>query len=202
VERSIHANFKGQACRNAKRANTLRQVACARAGDQLGAVGVFRRVLDIDAGVTRLARVRPRRWWGSVLIGVGAAVAALLIRASLASFYGEITGFMILLPAVIVASLAGGRVAGVIALGACLFGGWGLVAMMEGSDAVGVGVRNRLGIVATTNFVVVGLFATVVAAALRKVLGRLDASIEALRLSADRAAKANTACTSSASRRR
>lgn len=177
---------KRRACRNANYANTLRQVACARAGDNLGAVGVLRRILDIDAGVTRLARVRPRGWLASVLIGVGAAAAALAIRASLSSFYGEITGFMILLPAVIVASLAGGRVAGVVSVIACLFGGWALVGVMEGSDAVGVGVRNRLGVVATTNFVVVGLFTTVVAAALRKVLGRLDASIDALRDSAVR----------------
>jgi len=147
---------------------------------------VLRRILNIDAGVTRLARVRPRTWWASLLIGVGAAAAGLLIRASLASFYGEVTGFMILLPAVIVASLAGGRLAGATAVVACLFGGWALVGMMEGSNAVGVGVRNRLGVVATTNFIVVGLFATVVAASLRKVLGRLDASIDALRESADR----------------
>ncbi|HYD27835.1 PAS domain S-box protein [Brevundimonas sp.] len=142
--------------------------------------------MDIDAGVTRLARVRPRPWWMSVLIGAAAATAALLIRASLSSFYGDITGFMILLPAVIVASLAGGRIAGATAVGACLFGGWGLVAIMEGPNAVGVGVHNRLGVIATTNFIIVGLFTTVVAASLRKVLGRLDASIDALRLSADR----------------
>ena len=38
----------------------------------------------------------------------------------------------IVLPAVIVAALAGGRLAGVIALLACLFGGW----MLVGLDAV------------------------------------------------------------------
>lgn len=143
---------------------------------------MLRRIFDIDGGVTRLARVRTRRWWGSALIGLGAAMAMLTVRWALSSFYGELTGFMILLPAVIVAALAGGRVAGLAALVACLFGGWALV----GLDAVGAGVSNRLGVVATTNFIVVGLFATVVAASLRSVLARLDASIDALRDSAVR----------------
>ena len=132
--------------------------------------------------MTRLARIRPRAWWASVLIGIVSAVVVLAIRGGLSTFYGGVTGFMILLPAVIVAALAGGRVAGVTALLACLFGGWVVV----GLDAMGAGVSNRLGVVATTNFVVVGLFSTIVAASLRKVLGRLDASIDDLRLSADR----------------
>ena len=148
----------------------------------LGAARLLRRIFDIDAGVTRLARVRPRAWWGSVLIGIGAAVIMLAVRAALSAFYGELTGFMILLPALIVAALAGGRTAGLVALFACLFGGW----LVVGLDTMGAGVSNRLGVVATTNFIVVGLFATIVAAALRKVLGRLDDSVDALRLSIDR----------------
>ena len=47
----------------------------------MGAVGVLRRVLDIDAGLTRLARVRSRAWWVSVLIGVG-------ITAAVGLFFG------------------------------------------------------------------------------------------------------------------
>jgi PAS domain S-box-containing protein len=148
----------------------------------LGAVGVLRRVLDIDAGLTRLARVRSRAWWVSVLIGVGCAVGMLLVRAALSGFYANIAGFMILLPAVVVAALAGGRAAGVVAVFVCLFGGWAVV----GGEAVGAGIDTRVGLITTTNFIVVGLFATVVAASLRKVLWRLDASIDALRLSADR----------------
>ncbi|WP_343054865.1 PAS domain S-box protein [Brevundimonas basaltis] len=146
---------------------------------------MLRRVFDIDAGVTRLARVRPRDWRGSMLLGVGAAVVALTVRWALTPFYGEITGFMILLPAVIVAALAGGRTAGLVAVVACLFGGWTLL----GIDAIGAGVSNRMGVIATSNFVIVGLFATIVAASLRKVVGKLDASIDALRVSADRASE-------------
>src|SRR5690606_19793300 len=118
----------------------------ARGGGRfLGAVELLQRILDVDAGVTRLARVRPRAWWWSLLIGVAAAVLMLLVRAALSAFYADVTGFMILLPAVIVAALAGGRTAGLTALVACLFGGWVVV----GWDAVGAGVSNRLGVIAT-----------------------------------------------------
>ena len=113
----------------------------------------------------------------STLIGLGCALVALLIRAALNGFYGNITGFMILLPAVIVASLTAGRLAGVVATFACLFGGW----LVVGMNAVGAGMVDRLGTVATVNFVVVGLFITVVGAALREVVGALDGSLEALR---------------------
>ncbi|GAA0644465.1 PAS domain S-box protein [Brevundimonas lenta] len=142
----------------------------------MGVHSVLGRILDIDAGVTRLARVRQRSWWVSALIGLGCAVAMLLVRKVLSAFYGDLTGFMILLPAVIVAALAAGRVAGVTALFACLFGGW----LVVGHDTLGVGIGTPLGRVATVNFVVVGLFTAMVAAALRKTLGRLDASIDAL----------------------
>ena len=154
------------------------RIAYARAGADLGAVGAFRRVLNIDAGITRLARARVDNWWTAVLIGLASAALMLLLRWALSGFYSGYTGFMILLPAVIVAALAGGRIAGLTALAACLAGGWVI--------AADPGVGGRLGVVATTNFIVVGLFSLVVAAALRKVLGRLDASIDALRDSAVR----------------
>ena len=144
---------------------------------------MLQRLVEVDAGVTRLARVRSRSWWMSMLIGLACAVTMLLVRTALSSFYAEVTGFMILLPAVIVAALAGGRIAGLTALAVCLVGGW----LVVGFPPVGPGASNRVGLVApTTNFVVVGLFSTFVAAALRKALGRLDASVDALRLSAAR----------------
>ena len=148
----------------------------------MGAGGVSERMLNIDAGVTRLARVQPRAPGMSVLIGVGCAVVMLLVRLALNVFYAEFTGFMILLPAVIVAALAGGRLAGTAAVLTSLLGGWAVVSL----GGYGGIADNRLGVIATTNFIVVGLFATIVAAALRKIVGRLDASIDALRLSADR----------------
>jgi PAS domain S-box-containing protein len=118
--------------------------------------------------------VRP--WWVSALIGLGCAAVGLLIRAALNGFYGNITGFMILLPAVIVASLTAGRIAGVVATLACLVGGW----LVVGLDTVGAGMVDRLGTIATVNFLIVGLFITVVGAALRDIVRALDASLDAL----------------------
>ncbi|MBU1347941.1 MAG: PAS domain-containing protein [Alphaproteobacteria bacterium] len=83
---------------------------------------------------------------------------------------------MILLPAVILAALAGGRVAGLIAVIACLFGGWAIA----GPGAMGVGIATALGRVATVNFVIVGLFSTLVAASLRKTVARLDGTVSTL----------------------
>ncbi|MDP3801444.1 PAS domain S-box protein [Brevundimonas sp.] len=145
----------------------------------MDALGDFGRFSSIGTAVTRLARVRTRPWWASALIGAGAAGVALLVRAALDGFYGDLTGFMILLPAVIVASLAAGRLAGLVATVVCLFGGWAVV----GLDARGAGLADRIGVVATVNFVVVGLFVTVVGAALRDMVGALDASLDALRRS-------------------
>ena len=75
------------------------RIAYARAGADLGAVGVFRRVLNIDAGITRLARARVDSWWVAVLIGLASAAVMLLLRWALSGFYSGYTGFMILLPA-------------------------------------------------------------------------------------------------------
>ncbi|WP_439476027.1 PAS domain S-box protein [Brevundimonas sp.] len=136
----------------------------------------FVRMFTIGGAVTRLARVKSRPWWVSILVGMGAAAIMLAIRANLGFFYGNVTGFMILLPAVIVAALAAGRLAGLTATGVCLFGGWVVV----GFDAAGAGMVDRLGIVATVNFVIVGLFVTAVASALRDMVGALDASLDAL----------------------
>ena len=145
----------------------------------MGGLGDFIKGFSISAAVTWLARLRTRSWWVSALIGMACAAVALLIRAMMSEFYINVTGFMILLPAVIIASLAAGRLAGLTAVGACLFGGWALL----GFDAVGAGLPDRLGRVATVNFVIVGLFITIVGSALRDIVRALDASLEALRSS-------------------
>ncbi len=145
----------------------------------MSALGHFVRMFNIGAAVTRLARVKSRPWWVSVLVGIAAAAVMLAVRANLGFFYGNVTGFMILLPAVIIASLAAGRLAGLTATASCLLGGW----LVVGFSAVGAGMADRLGLVATVNFIIVGLFITAVASALRDMVGALDASLEALQTS-------------------
>jgi PAS domain S-box-containing protein len=147
----------------------------------MSALEDFGRTSRISAAVTRLARVKPRAWWVSALIGLGAALVAVTLRAVLSGVYMNVTGFMILLPAVILASLAAGRWAGATATVICLLGGW----LVVGFDAVGSGLTDRLSLVATINFVIVGLFVTVVASALREMVAGLDASMDALRQSSE-----------------
>jgi PAS domain S-box-containing protein len=135
-----------------------------------------KQALAPDAVLARLARSRSGPWWWNVLIGLAFAAGGLFIRWAGQAFYGEVTGFMILLPAVVLAALAGGRTAGVVATFGCLFGGW----VVAGPLAVGAGVSNAMGRVATVNFIIVGLFCTVVAASLRQTVRRLDETIVAL----------------------
>jgi len=126
-----------------------------------------------EAVLARLARAPLRPWWRNAITGLAFAAGGLAVRWAASSFYGEITGFMILLPAVILAALAGGRIAGGVATLACLLGGW----VIAGPDALGGGIATPMGRVATVNFVIVGLFCTLVAASLRKTVARLDGSI-------------------------
>lgn len=135
-----------------------------------------------DILLARLARTPPPTILQAVLIGILAALAALGVRWGLNNFYAQVTGFMILLPAVVLAALAGGRIAGVVAVILCLFGGW----YVAGPNAAGVGLASNLGRVATVNFIVVGLFVTWVASALRRAMRRLDTTVADLRAAAAR----------------
>ena len=143
----------------------------------------------MDRGVARIARTPDLPWWGAVLLGVGCAVVMLALRKALEGLYGDVTGFMILLPAVMIAALAGGIVAGLTAVVACLLGGWAVVGM----DTLGTGWGERLGRVATSNFVLVGVFASVLSASLRSTLRRLEASASALDRTSDAARLAEAA---------
>ena len=164
-------------CGNAEPAQALQDVALATGGGVMNAAALFRRVTDTDAAMVWLARVRPKSFGLNIGIGIAAALVMLGIRWAFSAYYGDLTGFMILLPAVIVASLAGGRTAGFAATTVALIGGWLLI----GPGGAGVEMNSPLGRVTTVNFILVGIFATMVAAALRRTLLRLDRSIEALR---------------------
>ncbi|HST91064.1 MAG TPA: PAS domain S-box protein, partial [Brevundimonas sp.] len=126
-----------------------------------------------DTALTALARVPAQPWWSNILIGLGFAAAVLAVRWGLSFWYQGVTGFIILLPGVVLAALAAGRVAGVTAVAAALLGGWAVA----GPNAVGVGVSSHLGQIATVNFIVVGVFVVLVAGSLRKTLARLDRSV-------------------------
>ncbi|MDP3403656.1 MAG: PAS domain S-box protein [Brevundimonas sp.] len=139
----------------------------------MGLTAVLGRALEPEAVLARLARTPARPWWRNVLTGLAFATGGLAVRWAGSAFYGEITGFIILLPAVVLAALAGGRTAGLVTTVASLLGGW----IIAGPEAVGSGVGTAMGRVATFNFIVVGVFCTLVAASLRKTVARLDGTI-------------------------
>ena len=138
--------------------------------------GFRKRLSGADIALSGLARIPPQPWWVNILIGLAFAAAFLMLRWALSSVYGQISGFIILLPGVVLAALAAGRLAGATAVVAALFGGW----IIAGPDATGVGISSPLGRVATGNFIVVGIFVALVAASLRKTLSRLDRSVAEL----------------------
>ncbi|MGV9009477.1 PAS domain S-box protein [Brevundimonas sp.] len=132
--------------------------------------------------MTRLARIPALAWWQSVLVGLGCAAVMLGVRQGLSQFYGDIAGFMLLLPAVIVAALAAGRIAGLTAVVAGLVGGWIILNVNLSGDRL----VEQLARVATVNFILVGLFVAMVASSLRKVVKTLDATGDTLRESEQR----------------
>ncbi|MFA4892155.1 PAS domain S-box protein [Brevundimonas sp.] len=142
----------------------------------MGGADFLKHLSGADAALSGLARIPPRPWWVNILVGLAFAAASLALRWALSGFYGQISGFIILLPGVVLAGLAAGRLSAVVTLFASLIGGW----MIAGPTATGVGISTPLGVVATTNFIVVGLFIAVVAASLRKTLARLDRSVTEL----------------------
>ncbi|HWQ86066.1 PAS domain S-box protein [Brevundimonas sp.] len=142
----------------------------------MGGAGFPKRLSGADAALSGLARIPPQPWWINILIGLAFAAIFLAIRFGLRDAYGPVSGTVILLPAVVLAALAAGRMAGLTAILATLFGGW----VVAGPDAIGVGVSTRTGIAATANYVIVGLFVTLVAASLRKTVARLNHSIAEL----------------------
>ncbi len=133
---------------------------------------------DVEGGVAWLARLPRTSFAVAFLIGLLGAAVSLALRFGGQAFYGQVTGFMILLPGVILAALAGGRVAGLVAASASLAGGMWIVGARGGAD-----LSTPLGQVAIINFVIVSVFCVLVASALRKTLARLDQSLMDLQAS-------------------
>ena len=144
----------------------------------MGAGTFFRRIPTTDALLARLARTRPHSVGTSVLIGLAYAASFLLLRWAASAFYKDITGFMILLPAVVLAALTAGRVAGFTAVFASLMGGWLLVGLQAPAA-----LATPQGQISTVNFLIVGVFVTLVAASLRKTVNSLGDALAALKVS-------------------
>ncbi|HUH10478.1 MAG TPA: PAS domain S-box protein, partial [Brevundimonas sp.] len=134
----------------------------------------------IDAGVAGLLRSPPPTGWRSVLIGLVCALVFLALWKGLSlidngliengliadtavarSLIGGGFGLMILLPAVLIAGLVGGRAAAMTAVAAGLLGDWLMFGMATGT-----------GWVADLLFLTLGILTGLVAAACRTAVGR------------------------------
>lgn len=144
----------------------------------MDAAAFLRRILATDTLLARLARSRPQPVGVNILIGLAFSAVFLTLRWALQSFYPANTGFMILLPAVILSALAAGRSAGLSAMVASLIGGWVLVGASGATRLL-----DPQGQASTANFLVVGVFAILVAASLRKTVHSLDDTVAALKRS-------------------
>lgn len=146
------------------------------------AVRFLRRVPNVDDALLRLARIDVSSPLKQIVVGIGFAVLALVLRVLLNPVFGDITGFAIMLPAVILAALAAGRLGGLVAVVVALIGAWTVIAV-AGASPIDRSVLNTIAAPATATFLFIGLFCVLVGASLRKTLTRLEASASALRLS-------------------
>jgi hypothetical protein len=90
----------------------------------MDAKAFLRKILATDTLLARLARIASAVHQRQCPDRLAYAVGFLVLRWAASAFYKDITGFMILLPAVVLAALAAGRIAGVTAVFASLIGGW------------------------------------------------------------------------------
>ncbi len=153
----------------------------------MNATGWLRRT--VDRGIARIARAPDLPWWGAAVVGIGCALGMLAVRVALDQAHGSATGLTILLPAVMVAALAGGIRAGLIALLACLVGGWAILHF----GAIGLNFQSPQARASSVNFALVGAFAAVMSASLRSTVRRLEASLRKLDVTSDEARAAEAA---------
>ncbi|MFC7378705.1 PAS domain S-box protein [Brevundimonas sp. GCM10030266] len=135
--------------------------------------------MGADRFFRQLALAQPGRPAQAVLTGLICATIGLLLRLALQPLFGSVTGLTVLIPAVLIAALWGGQIAGYAAIILSIFGALFISQQFEGLlqgnfnlMTVGVGA-----------FIVVGVFGTVLAASLRSTLRNLDDTVQRLRTS-------------------
>lgn len=144
--------------------------------------------LGADAFFRRLALSQPGRPVQAVLIGLLCGLVGVLVRASLQPVFGGASGLMVLVPAVLVASLWSGRIAGYVTIVIGVIGAVVLTQVAPG--LIPFHPTNLLiGVIA---FIIVGLFGAVLAASLRSTLRHLDHANQALRASDSRVGETET----------
>ncbi|WP_162238774.1 PAS domain S-box protein [Brevundimonas sp. Leaf363] len=134
--------------------------------------------MDADIGLAWLARQPPATPLRALAVGVFCAGVITLLRWMLRSAYGDLAAFTILFPALMVASLAAGRIAGFVAMAASLVG----VRLILG-DTDSLDLNAHIGRVGIINYLIVGTLIVLVGASLRRTVRNLDATVGALKTS-------------------
>ncbi|RZJ97106.1 MAG: PAS domain S-box protein, partial [Brevundimonas sp.] len=158
-----------------KRSVTSRWGLAGVTGGLMDAKAFLKRGLNADIGLAWLARQQPASPLRAVVVGIVCAVGILCLRWMLQLAYGELAAFTILFPALMVASLAAGRVAGFVAMAASLVG----IRMIIG-DSDSLDLNTHLGRVGISNYLIVGSLIILVGASLRRTVRNLDATVRAL----------------------
>lgn len=132
--------------------------------------------MGADRFFRQLALAQPGRPGQAVLTGLLCAALGLLLRLALQPLFGSITGLTVMIPAVLIAALWGGQLAGYAAI---LLSILGALFISQQFDGLLQGNFNLM-TVGVASFVVVGVFGTVLAASLRSTLRHLDDTIRRL----------------------
>jgi PAS domain S-box-containing protein len=135
--------------------------------------------LGADRFLRQLALAQTGRPGQALLTGLLCGAIALAVRASLQWLFGELTGLSILIPAVLIAALWGGQIAGFASIVVCTIGAVAMTQFLPGAQdsnlrtlSIGVG-----------SFIFVGVFGTILGASLRSTLRNLDETVRRLRAS-------------------
>ena len=135
----------------------------------MGADGFFR----------QLALSQPGRPGQAVVTGLLCGLLGLVVRALLQPVFGGASGLTVLIPAVLIAALWGGQIAGYSAIIVSIIGAVAMTQLMGGLLAFSP-VTLTIGV---ASFAVVASFGTILAASLRSTLRNLDDTIKRLRAS-------------------
>ena len=135
--------------------------------------------MGADRFLRQLALAQTGRPGKALLTGLLCGAVALAVRASLQWLFGELTGLSILIPAVLIAALWGGQIAGFASIVVCTIGAVLMTQFLPGAQdsnlrtlSIGVG-----------SFIFVGVFGTILGASLRSTLRNLDETVRRLRAS-------------------
>lgn len=135
-----------------------------------------------DRFFRQLALAQPGRPGQALLTGLFCGAVGVAVRAAMQPVFGELTGLGILIPAVLIAALWGGQLAGYAAIIVCTIGALALSQLIDG-------VRDsdpRTLLIGVGSFAFVGVFATILGASLRSTLRNLDDTVRRLRASDSR----------------